>query len=79
MCSIPFTPPRKGIEVCSIPFTPRRNGIEVTSSPNGKAGGQPLTAPAVRPDAMFFWISRKKMTTGSEVIMAPAIRGPQNV
>ena len=40
---------------------------------------QPLTAPAVRPAAMFFWIIRKKITTGSEVMTAPAMSGPQKV
>ena len=28
---------------------------------------------------MFFWINRKKITTGRAVMMAPAISGPQNV
>jgi hypothetical protein len=42
-------------------------------------GAQPLTAPAVRPAATFFWIIRKKITTGSEVIVAPAINGPHAV
>lgn len=54
---------------------PRAAGTEEFEPP----GRQPLTAPAVRPAAMFFWMMRKKMTTGSDVRIAPAMSGPQNV
>src|SRR5262245_60161397 len=40
---------------------------------------QPLTAPTVRPEATWRWTSRKNVTTGTAVSVAPAISGPQSV
>ena len=40
---------------------------------------QPRTAPDVRPKAIRLCTSKKKMTTGRAVSVAPAIKGPQAV
>ena len=40
---------------------------------------QPRTAPAVRPKAIRRCTSKKKMTTGTAVKVAPAISGPHSV
>src|SRR5262249_17400973 len=44
-----------------------------------RVGRHPLTAPAVRPNAMRRWTSRKKNTTGIAVSVEAAIRAPQSV
>ena len=40
---------------------------------------QPLTAPATRPPVMRPWTIRKKMTTGIEISVEPAMTAPQLV
>ena len=42
-------------------------------------GAQPLTAPDVRPNAIFRCTSRKKIMTGSAMSVAPAMSPPQSV
>src|SRR5581483_6666351 len=39
---------------------------------------QPLTAPAVSPNMIRFWTSRKKMITGIAVSVEPAMSAPQS-